>query len=76
MNKLFPIMGFSFTFVNVLDLILSLKYFQFEVNPLVLANPTFFYLFKMVSIFIVLSWSWYHYTTKVPSRPILREKPV
>jgi len=65
MNKLIPIAGLSFTFVNVLDLILTLQHFEFETNKLVLSNPTTFYVVKMISIYVILMWSWYYYIKEV-----------
>jgi len=61
MNKIWPICGFVFTLVNVLDLILTLSFFEMEMNPAVIAHPELFYIYKMMSIFIVLTWSWYNY---------------
>ena len=61
MNKIWPIFGFVFTLLNTLDLILTLSFIEMEINPWVIHFPATFYGMKMISIFVVLTWSWYNY---------------
>ena len=45
----------AFAVVNVLDLILTMKYFMYESNPLVIAYPATFYLVKLSTTFLILT---------------------
>lgn len=46
-------------FLNLLDLILTLFFYDYEINPLVMANPELFYIVKMSSSFILLTFGFY-----------------
>lgn len=49
----------SFSVLNMLDLFFTLLYFQAEINPLVLANPSRFYVIKFISSFIAATYGIY-----------------
>ena len=51
MNKslFLAILCIVFSFYNMIDLYLTLKFIEYEVNPLVLYNFELFYLFKFIS---------------------------
>jgi len=44
---------------NVLDLLLTLKYIEFEANPLVLYNFELFYMIKFVVSILLITIGWY-----------------
>jgi len=46
-------------FLNLLDLILTLFFYDYEINPLVISNPELFYIVKMSSSFILLTFGFY-----------------
>ena len=54
-NRFFCISGIVFAGLNILDLILTLCFFEWEINPLVLNNSAMFVMVKYISTFIILS---------------------
>ena len=54
-TKFICVSGIVFALINLLDLVLSLKYFEFETNFLVISNPSFFYVFKLLGSWLIIS---------------------
>lgn len=44
-----------FGVINIIDLFVTIENFHYESNPLVLANPTVFFIIKMLAIYVCLS---------------------
>lgn len=50
-EKLISIAGLSFAGINLIDLILTLQYYEYELNPLVQNSVATFYIVKLIVIF-------------------------
>lgn len=61
-SRLIAISCITFAGINLLDLVLTLCFFEGEINPLVLANPSLFYVIKLISSFFLLTIGWYKLT--------------
>lgn len=46
------ICAISYSVLNMIDLYFTLQYFQWEINPIVLENPSQFYIIKFLSSFM------------------------
>lgn len=53
--KTFWIGMIVFAGINVLDLILTLAFFESEINPLVINNPAIFYMVKLFTTWLLLT---------------------
>jgi len=54
-EKFIAIAGINYAFINLIDLYFTLNFFEYEINPLVINNPAFFYIFKLFTSFILLT---------------------
>jgi len=62
-EKIIAIGGLAFAFINLIDLYFTLNFFEYEINPLVINNPAFFYVFKLITSFLLITICVYKVTT-------------